>query len=90
MQAKRRGVIAGALALAALGACAGGLRAGAGGVAAGTARTGPGVKKIVAKRPPELLLAEDGSGCDVAPDRFRDTPVGALVDCGDWRALPAP
>jgi hypothetical protein len=60
----------------------------AGAAAVSTMRTGPGVKKVVAKRPPELLLAADGSGCDVSPERFRDTPVGALLDCPDWRAEP--
>ena len=95
MRCNRRGVSAGVLALAVLGwapagACAGGLRAGAGGLGVTTVRTGPGVKKVVAKRPPALLLAEDGTGCDVAPDHFRGTAVGALVDCPDWRAEPNP
>jgi len=69
-------------------ACGGGVRAGAGGIGVTNVRTGPGIKRVVAKRPPALLLAEDGTGCDVAPDRFRDTAPGALIDCPDWRAEP--
>jgi hypothetical protein len=75
-----------ALGCVVLSACAGSVRAGT--VVVSGARTGPGVKKVVAKRPPERLLADDGSGCDVSPDRFRDTPVGALFDCPDWRDEP--
>ena len=69
-------------------ACGGGIRVGAGGVGVTNVRTGPGMKRVVAKRPPALLLAEDGTGCDVAPARFRDTAVGTLLDCPDWRAEP--
>jgi len=95
MSFSHSGMRVAALVLAVLGwaqveACTGGMRAGAGGIGVSTARTGPGRKKVVAKRPPALLLAEDGTGCDVAPDRFRDTAIGALVDCHDWRAEPAP
>jgi hypothetical protein len=83
------GVLALALATAAAGACSrGGMRVGGGGVGATTVRTGPGTKQIVAKRPPSLLLAGDGTGCDVSPDRFRDTKEGDLVSCPDWRADP--
>ena len=85
----RRGVTLAALACAVLGgpaACVRGVPAG--GAAVSTNRTGPGVKKVVAKRPPYLLLAVDGSGCDVSPDRFLATAVGALFDCPDWRAEP--
>jgi hypothetical protein len=80
-----------ALALPALSSCASNpasVRATPGGVAVRSTRLGPGTKKVVAKRAPQLLLAEDGTGCDVAPDRFRDTPVGALVQCEDWREAP--
>jgi hypothetical protein len=59
-----------------------------GGFSVRSARLGPGTKKVVAKRPPQLLLADDGTGCDVAPNRFRDTPVGTLVECEDWREAP--
>jgi hypothetical protein len=58
--------------------------AGAGGVAVRTDALGWFTKKVVAKRPPEALLAEDGTMCRVAPDRFRDTAEGALVHC-NWQ-----
>ena len=59
-------------------------------VVASTIRTGPGRKKVLAKRPPQLLLAEDGTHCDVGPDVFRHTDVGAFYYCPDWREEPAP
>jgi hypothetical protein len=79
------GVVGGGLATA----CApGGVAVGAGGMGASNIHTGPGMKRVVAKRPPATLLASDGSGCDVSPDRFKGTAVGDLVDCPDWRADP--
>jgi len=91
----RVAALAAAVALAWWGAaagCTGQVGARAGGVALPTvgagARTGPGVKRVAAKQPPSLLLAADGTGCDVSPDRFRDTAVGDMVNCPDWRADP--
>ena len=41
--------------------------------------------KIVAtKQPPATLVAEDGTVCRVAPDRYADTKFGALVAC-EWQ-----
>ena len=80
-----------ALACGALATCSpGGFRLGGAGPGIGVTniRTGPGIKRVATKRPPSLLLAEDGTGCDVSPDRFRDTDVGDLFDCPDWRADP--
>ena len=83
------GLTALALTVASAAGCApGGVMVGAGGIGVTNTRTGPGTKQIVAKRPPSLLLAADGTGCDVSPDRFRDTKSGDLVDCPDWRAEP--
>ena len=82
------GLIALALATAAGGGCAsGGTTVGAGGVGATNMRSGPGTKEIVAKRPPSLLLAGDGTGCDVSPVLYRDARVGELFQCPDWRAI---
>jgi hypothetical protein len=80
-------VVALALATVAAGACAGGTTIGAGGVGATNVRTGPGTKEIVAKRAPSLLLAGDGTGCDVSPTLYREARVGELFQCPDWRAM---
>ena len=57
---------------------------GAGGVRAGNTTIGWGRKEVVAKREPEALVARDGTICRVAPDRFKDTTVGTVVDC-NWQ-----
>jgi hypothetical protein len=58
--------------------------AGAGGVMVRSDALGWFTKQVVAKRPPEALLAEDGTMCRVAPDRFKDTAEGTLVYC-NWQ-----
>ena len=55
-----------------------------GGVGIGPQRLGWYTKKVIAKRPPEALIASDGTICRVAPDRFADTRVGAAVHC-NWQ-----
>ena len=55
-----------------------------GGIVARSDRTGWYIKKVMAKEPPETLLAEDGTICRVAPDRFRATPVGTALRC-NWQ-----
>ncbi|MGI8496263.1 MAG: hypothetical protein ACR2OG_01590 [Gemmatimonadaceae bacterium] len=56
---------------------------GGAGVQAGAAR-GWLIKEVVHKQEPHTLLARDGTFCDVSPDRFKDTPVGAKLQC-EWR-----
>jgi hypothetical protein len=41
-------------------------------------------KKVVTKRAPETLFAEDGTICRVAPDRFAHTAAGDMVNC-NWQ-----
>lgn len=55
-----------------------------GGAVVKSARLGWYTKKVVAKRTPETLLAEDGTICRVAPDRFSNTATGAAVYC-NWQ-----
>jgi hypothetical protein len=55
-----------------------------GGAIVKSARLGWYTKKVVAKRAPETLLAEDGTICRVAPDRFGSTAAGAAVYC-NWQ-----
>ena len=55
-----------------------------GGIIVRSDRTGWYLKKVTAKDPPETLLAEDGTICRVAPERFRSTSIGALVRC-NWQ-----
>jgi hypothetical protein len=55
-----------------------------GGAVVKSARLGWYTKKVVAKNPPETLLAEDGTVCRVAPDRYRDTAIGTAVYC-NWQ-----
>ena len=47
-------------------------------------RLGWYTKKVVAKRAPETLLAEDGTICRVAPDRFAATRTDTAVHC-NWQ-----
>ena len=55
-----------------------------GGIIVRSDRTGWYIKKVMAKDPPETLLAEDGTICRVAPERFRSTPVGTALRC-NWQ-----
>ncbi len=55
-----------------------------GGIVVRSDRTGWYVKKVIAKDPPETLLAEDGTICRVSRERFRTTDVGALLRC-NWQ-----
>lgn len=52
-----------------------------GGAVVKSARLGLYTKKVVAKRAPETLVAEDGTICRVAPDRFNATEAGTAVYC---------
>lgn len=54
------------------------------GVEVSSHRLGWYTKRVVAKRAPESLMAEDGTICRLAADRFRDTPVGTLLH-GNWQ-----
>ena len=55
-----------------------------GGVTVKSARLGWYTKKVITKREPETLLAEDGTICRVSPDRFRATKSGSAVLC-NWQ-----
>jgi hypothetical protein len=55
-----------------------------GGAVVKSARLGLYTKKVVAKRAPETLVAEDGTICRVAPDRFSATEAGTAVYC-NWQ-----
>lgn len=55
-----------------------------GGMIVRSDRIGWYLKKVMAKEPPETLLAEDGTICRVAPERFRSTSIGTLVRC-NWQ-----
>jgi hypothetical protein len=55
-----------------------------GGAVVKSARLGLYSKKVVAKRAPETLVAEDGTICRVAPDRFSGTDAGTAVYC-NWQ-----
>lgn len=55
-----------------------------GGVIVRSDRTGWYLKKVVAKDPPETLLAEDGTICRVSPERYRATAVGTALRC-NWQ-----
>jgi hypothetical protein len=37
--------------------------------------------EVVSKRPPEVLIARDGSTCRVAPDVYARTVVGSMFRC---------
>ena len=47
-------------------------------------RLGWASKRVVTKDPPSTLVAEDGTVCRVAPDRYADTKVGRAINC-DWQ-----
>lgn len=82
----RRSIAAIALLAVPLTGCTSTTRVGArpGGVVVNSANTGWATKKVVTKKPPEALMALDGTICRVSPDRFKDTAVGALVPC-NWQ-----
>ena len=48
------------------------------------AAIGWATKRVLSKQPPETLVAEDGTVCRVAPDRYAGTEVKAMVYC-DWQ-----
>ena len=54
------------------------------GLAVRSARIGLYTKAVLTKKEPDTFLADDGTICRVPPDRFRDTPVHALVYC-NWQ-----
>jgi hypothetical protein len=41
-------------------------------------------KRVLSKQSPETLVAEDGTVCRVAPDRYASTEVKAMVSC-EWQ-----
>ena len=47
-------------------------------------RLGWAAKRVVTKDPPSTLVAEDGTVCRVAPDRYADTKAGQTINC-DWQ-----
>ena len=55
-----------------------------GGIVVRSDRTGWYLKKVIAKEPPETLLAEDGTICRVDASRFRATAVGTALRC-NWQ-----
>ena len=55
-----------------------------GGVVVKSDRLGWYTKKVVTRQAPETLYAEDGTICRLAPERFRETKVGALLYC-NWQ-----
>jgi hypothetical protein len=48
------------------------------------ATRGWAIKEVVEKQAPRSLLARDGTRCDVSEDRYKETRVGAQVQC-EWR-----
>ena len=55
-----------------------------GGIVVKSARLGWYTKKVVTRQPPETLYAEDGTICRLAPERFSETKVGAMLYC-NWQ-----
>jgi hypothetical protein len=47
-------------------------------------QVGWATKRVLSKQNPETLVAEDGTVCRVAPDRYAGTEVKAMVYC-DWQ-----
>jgi hypothetical protein len=45
------------------------------------AQPGYGIKRIIEKQAPETLIAEDGSVCRIAPERFARSKVGRWISC---------
>jgi hypothetical protein len=41
-------------------------------------------KRVLSKQNPDTLVAEDGTVCRVAPDRYAGTEIKAMVYC-DWQ-----
>ena len=46
-------------------------------------------KRVLAKSPPETLIAADGTVCRVAAERFRRTEPGRVAACA-WQLAPTP
>jgi hypothetical protein len=59
------------------------VQAGPGGAVSivGGTRVGWATKVVLTKQPPETLVADDGTVCRVAPDRYRETEPGSLIAC---------
>jgi hypothetical protein len=55
-----------------------------GGIGVTSARLGLYTKKVVTKREPDTLIAEDGTICRVSAERYRETRVGAAAYC-NWQ-----
>ena len=55
-----------------------------GGIVVKSDRLGWYTKKVVTRQPPETLYAEDGTICRLAPERFSETKVGAMLYC-NWQ-----
>ena len=55
-----------------------------GGVRVDQARLGWAKKRVLTKQEPSTLIAQDGTICRVAPDRFHDTQVGRDTEC-NWQ-----
>ena len=55
-----------------------------GGVTVRNGGIGWGTKVILTKHPPETVIAEDGTVCRVAADRYKDSAVGRPFAC-DWQ-----
>jgi len=47
----------------------------------GGTEVGWATKVVLTKQAPETLIAEDGTVCRVAPDRYRETEPGSAVAC---------
>ncbi|HUQ99860.1 MAG TPA: hypothetical protein VM166_10420 [Gemmatimonadaceae bacterium] len=45
---------------------------------------GLATKRVMYKQAPETLVADDGTVCRVAPDRYASTEVKAMVSC-EWQ-----
>lgn len=55
-----------------------------GGVSVRNGSVGWATKRALTKQPPETIIAQDGSVCRVAAQRYADTKVGDDVAC-DWQ-----
>ena len=55
-----------------------------GGVTVRNGGVGWATKVVLTKQPPETVVAEDGTVCRVAPDRYRDSSAGHAFAC-DWQ-----
>ncbi len=55
-----------------------------GAVVSTTAKTGWHRKKVMTKRAPEALLADDATLCRVSAERFKATKIGDMIYC-NWQ-----